>query len=85
MRKFRFSIGGLMLIGLAAAVGLAALKNASPPWAGAMLLLTCAVLALGIVGAIYRQGTDTAVRLLSAWPPRTVSKIKVGFLYRPVI
>jgi hypothetical protein len=56
MRKFRFSIAGLMLIVLAAAVGLAAHKNASPPWAGAMLLLTCAILARGIVAAIYRQG-----------------------------
>jgi hypothetical protein len=58
MRRFRFSIGGLMLIVVAAAVGLAALKNASPTWAGAMLLLTCAILALAIVGAIYRQGAE---------------------------
>ncbi len=58
MRKFRFSIGGLMLIVLAAAVGLAALKNASRIWAGAMLLLTCGILALGVVGALCRQGAE---------------------------
>jgi hypothetical protein len=60
MRKIRFSIGGLMLIVLAAAIGLAALKNASPAWAGAMFLLTCAILALGVVGAIYRKGGERA-------------------------
>jgi hypothetical protein len=58
MRKFRFSIGGLMVIVLAAAVGLASLKNASPAWAGAMLLLTCGILALGVGGAIYREGAE---------------------------
>ena len=60
MRKLRFSIGGLMGIVLAAAVGLTALKSASRIWAGAMLLLTCGILALGVVGAIYRQGTRRA-------------------------
>jgi hypothetical protein len=60
MRKLRFSIGGLMVIVLAAAVGLAALRNASRTWAGAMLLLTCGILALGVVGAIYRKGAERA-------------------------
>jgi hypothetical protein len=58
MRKLRFSIGGLMVVVLAAAVGLAALTNASPAWAGTMLLLTCGILALGVVGAIYRTGAE---------------------------
>ncbi len=58
MRKLRFSIGGLMVIVLAAAIGLAALKNVSRTWAGAMLLLTCGILALGVVGAICRRGAE---------------------------
>jgi hypothetical protein len=57
MRELRFSIAGLMGIVLVAAVGLTALKSASRIWAGAMLLLTCGILTLGVVGAIYRQGT----------------------------
>jgi hypothetical protein len=56
MQKFRFSIGELILIVLGAAVGLAVLKTASKIWAGTMLLLTCGPLALGVNGAIYRQG-----------------------------
>jgi hypothetical protein len=60
MRKFHFSIAGLMGIVLAAAVGLTALKNASRIWAGVMLLLTCGILALGIIGAIYGQRTRRA-------------------------
>jgi hypothetical protein len=53
-----------MLIVVAAAVGLAALENASPTRAGAMLLLTRGIVALGAVGAIYRKGTERV------WWPR---------------
>ncbi len=60
MRNLRFSIVGLMGIVLASAVGLTALRNASKTWAGAMLLLTCGILALAVVGAIYRQGARRA-------------------------
>jgi hypothetical protein len=60
MRHFRFSIAGLMGAVLVAAVGLAALKNATETWAGAMLLLTCGTLALAVVGAIYRKGVQRA-------------------------
>jgi hypothetical protein len=60
MRKFRFSIAGLMGIVLVAAVGMAALVAPSPTWAGAIFLLTCAVLGLAIVGAIYRRGASRA-------------------------
>ena len=53
MGKARFSIAGLMGVVLVAAVGLAALKNASETWAGVMLLLTCGLLGLSVVGALY--------------------------------
>jgi hypothetical protein len=58
MRSIRFSIAGLMGIVLVAAVGLAALRNASPTWAGAMGLLTCGILALAVVGLLCRGRTE---------------------------
>jgi hypothetical protein len=60
MRSIRFSIGGLMGVVLLAAVGLAALKNASGIWAGAMFMLTCAVLALAVVGVVCRSRAERA-------------------------
>jgi hypothetical protein len=50
MGKLRFSIAGLMGIVLVAAVGMASLRNASEIWAGAMVLMTCGILALSAVG-----------------------------------
>jgi hypothetical protein len=60
MAGLRFSIAGLMGIVMVAAVGLAALTKPSEIWAGAMLLLTCGILALAVVGAIYREGPRRA-------------------------
>jgi hypothetical protein len=60
MRHFRFSITGLMGLVLVAAVGLAALRNASETRSGGMLLLTCGILALAVVGALYRDGAQRA-------------------------
>jgi hypothetical protein len=48
--SIRFSIAGLMGLVLVAAIGLAALRTGSEAWAGVMLLLTCGVLALAVVG-----------------------------------
>ncbi len=59
-RSIRFSIAGLMGVVLLAAVGLAALRNSSETWAGVMLLLTCGVLALAIVGVICRAESERA-------------------------
>jgi hypothetical protein len=53
----RFSIARLMGIVVVVAVGLAAVRSPSETWAGAMLLLTCGILALGVVGAIAHRGT----------------------------
>jgi hypothetical protein len=60
MRRLRFSIAGLMGIVLVAAIGLAALRSPSAIWAGAIFSLTCAVLGLAIVGAIYCKGAARA-------------------------
>ncbi len=59
-RPIRFSIAGLMGIVVMAAIGLAALRNASETWAGAMLLLTCGVLALAVVGVVCCGGSERA-------------------------
>ena len=61
MRKLRFPIAGLMLIVLVAALGLAALRNASETWAGVTFLTTCAVLLLAIVGVVCRGGAEPRV------------------------
>ena len=60
MRKLRFSIAGLMGVVVVSAVGLAAWRNADETWAGVMMLLTCGVLALAVVGAFYREGARRA-------------------------
>jgi hypothetical protein len=59
-RTIRFSIAGLMGIVVVAAIGLAALRNASDNWAGVMLLLTCGTLALAIVGVVCRTEGERA-------------------------
>ncbi|MGO9471601.1 MAG: hypothetical protein ACLQVF_46555 [Isosphaeraceae bacterium] len=59
-RTIRFSIAGLMGIVLVAAIGLAAWRNASETWAGVMLLLTCGVLALAVVGVVCRTEAERA-------------------------
>ena len=53
MHHLRFSITGLMGLVLVAAVGLTALRNANETRAGGILLLTCGILALAVVGALY--------------------------------
>src|ERR1700677_3959962 len=60
MRTIRFPISGLMGAVLVAALGLAALRNASETWAGIIFLLTCAVLGLAIVGIICRGDGERA-------------------------
>jgi hypothetical protein len=59
-RSIHFSIAGLMGIVVVAAIGLAALRNASETWAGVMLLLTCGVLALAVVGVFCRAEGERA-------------------------
>jgi hypothetical protein len=60
LRKTRISISRLMGVVLVAAIGFAALRNSSEAWAGAMLLLTCGVLMLAVVGALSRGPGERA-------------------------
>lgn len=60
MLKFRFSIARLMGIVLVVAVGLGGLVRPSPTRAGAIFLMTCGILGLALVGAIYRRGKQRA-------------------------
>jgi hypothetical protein len=49
------SLSGLIACVLACGLGLAALRNASPTWAGSMLLLTLGLLAVAVLGVVYRR------------------------------
>jgi hypothetical protein len=60
MRPPRFAISGLMGTVLVVSLGLAALHSANEAWAGVMLLLTHGILALALVGTIYRRGAIRA-------------------------
>lgn len=60
-RSYRFSIAGLMGAVLVTAILLAALRNSSEEtWGGAMLVFTCAVMALAVVGVVCREGSERA-------------------------
>lgn len=54
-RPAGLSIAGLMTSVLCIAVGIAALKNASASWAGAMLLSTLGNLTVAVPGIVYRD------------------------------
>ena len=58
--RIRTSIASLMGVVLVAAIGFAALRNSSVNWAGLMLMLTCGVLMLGVVGAVCRGPHERA-------------------------
>lgn len=60
MRRLRVSVLGLMALVLAVAVGIAALRFASPVWAGIVLLPTLGVMALSVLGTILRRGPGRA-------------------------
>lgn len=53
--KPRLSFLGLMVIVSLVTVAFAALRNASPAWAGSILLLTLGLLAVAVLGVIYRR------------------------------
>jgi hypothetical protein len=55
MRRFRFSIAGLLGVILFVAVGLAALRSASAQWDGAVFGVTLLILTTSILVAIYRD------------------------------
>ena len=53
MLRPRVSLSGLIGCVLVCGLGLAALRNASPTWAGSILLLTLGLLAVAVLGVIY--------------------------------
>ena len=56
IRRLRFSIAGLMVVVLVAAIGLAAWRDPTETWNGVVFLLTCGVLTLAVVGVLCRGG-----------------------------
>jgi uncharacterized membrane protein YtjA (UPF0391 family) len=64
MRRFRVSIAGLMAAILVAAVGFAALRNASAWWCSVLFTFTLALFLIATVGAI--RGEDKAFWLAFA-------------------
>lgn len=59
----RFSIRSLMAIVVAAAIAVAALRNADDYWAGGLLLGTSLFIGVATVGAVYHSGPRRAGRL----------------------
>jgi hypothetical protein len=51
MRRFRFTIGWLMMVVLVLAISFAALRNTSETWAGVILLLGADAKLVGQFGA----------------------------------
>src|SRR5438309_8509092 len=83
MRWLRFSIAGLMVFIVYAALGLAALANVDDPWYGRVLddayyMITVFILAIATMLAVLRRGRSRAiwlgfavfgwVHLLFGWP-----------------
>ncbi len=60
MTRPRVSIAGLMAVVLFCGIGIAAVRSASPLWAGVVVTATLGVMASAILGAIFRQGERRA-------------------------
>jgi hypothetical protein len=60
MTRPRVSIAGLMAVVLFCGIGIAAIRSASPLWAGVVMLATLGVMASAILGAIFRRGERRA-------------------------
>src|SRR5437879_6102675 len=60
MRRFRLSIGGLMMVIVLLGTAFAALRSPTPLWANGWFSLTLAALTLAIPAAVYRCGERRA-------------------------
>jgi hypothetical protein len=60
MPRPRVSIAALMGVVIASAIAIAALRNASENWAGAILSAVAAALGLATLGAVFRRGREQA-------------------------
>jgi hypothetical protein len=56
MRPLLISLAGLMVLVIIVGIGIAALRDATETWAGIVLLLTLGLLAVSILGVLYRNG-----------------------------
>ena len=56
MSRFRFSIAGLIILVGIAATGLAAIRVASPGWAGALESVSILAMLTSVLGIAYRRG-----------------------------
>jgi hypothetical protein len=61
MARFRPTIAGLMVLILVLAIGLAALRGATLPWAVASIVLALMVLCSSLVGVAIRRGAGRAL------------------------
>ena len=60
MGRTRLSVAGLIGVVLIAALGLAAIRNASELWAAAVVTLAAMLLGVGVLGCIFRRGEKRA-------------------------
>ena len=60
IRRYQFSLVGMMGLVLAAAIGCGALRYASEFWASTLLTLTAGSLLVAILGALFRRGQSRA-------------------------
>lgn len=56
MKHPRITIAHLLLVVLVAAIGLAAIRNATPAWAGAMLSITFFTMICSFLGVALTRG-----------------------------
>jgi hypothetical protein len=60
MRRFRYSVGGLMMIIVLLAAAIAALRYPSPLWANVWFSLAASALTLAVPAAVYHRGEQRA-------------------------
>ena len=60
MRRFRFSIAGLMAVVLVSGLGFAALRSPNTIWAGFVPLVTRGLVCIAVIGAVCRKGSERA-------------------------
>src|SRR4051794_34921237 len=96
MSQPRLSLSGLMVLVVFIGVGIAALRDASEPWAGIVLLLTLGLLGVSILGVVYRRearrawwvgfalfGWGYAALTLAPWskPDKLPTGVLLDYLY----
>jgi hypothetical protein len=57
MTRFRFPLAGLLAVVAMAALGFAAIRVASPGWAGGLFSLSILAMLTSVLGIVYRRGS----------------------------